>query len=110
MQLLAGAACRWRRGGRGAEHAALHDAALRALRERSRARGAAGLMPLASNVIEELRRVVGRDHVIAGVDELRIFERDASIVAAVPDAVVLHASTQQLSDVMKVAARHSIHV
>src|SRR5207249_230858 len=110
MQPLAGAPRHWRRGGRGAEHAWLDDASLRALRERSRARGAAGLMPLAPHIIEELRRVVGRDHVIAGADDLRIFERDASIEGAVPDAVVLPASTQQVSDVMKVAARHRIPV
>ncbi len=67
-------------------------------------------MPLAPQVIEELRRVVGRDHVIAGADDLRIFERDASIEGAVPDAVVLPANTQQVSDVMKIAARHRIPV
>ncbi len=67
-------------------------------------------MPLAPQVIEELRRVVGRDHVVDSPDDLRIFERDASIEGAVPDAVVLPANTQQVSDVMKVAARHRIPV
>src|SRR6266567_1115319 len=110
MQSLAGAPRHRRRGGRSAEHAWLHDASFRALRARSPARGAAGLMPLAPQVIEELRRVVGRDHVIAGADDLRIFERDASIEGAVPDAVVLPANTQQVSDVMKIAARRRIPV
>src|SRR5207247_8593118 len=110
MQSLAGAPRHGRRGGRGAEHAWLHDASFRALRARSRARGAAGLMPLTPQVIEELRRIVGRDHVIDGADDLRIFERDASIEGAVPDAVVLPANTKQGSDVMKVAARHRIPV
>ena len=67
-------------------------------------------MPLPSHVIEELRRVVGKDHVIAGAGDLRIFERDASIEGAVPDAVVLPANTQQVSDVVKIAARHRIPV
>jgi glycolate oxidase len=67
-------------------------------------------MPLAPQVIEELRRIVGRDHVVDSADDLRIFERDASIEGAVPDAVVLPASTQQVSEVMKVAARHRIPV
>ena len=67
-------------------------------------------MPLAPQATDELRRVVGRDHVIVGADDLRIFERDASIEGAVPDAVVLPASTQQVSEVMKVAARHGIPV
>src|SRR5438067_4221542 len=110
MQPLAGAPRHWRRGGRGAQHAWLDDASLRALRTRARTRGAAGLMPLASQVIEELRRVVGKDHVIAGAGDLRIFERDASIEGAVPDAVVLPANTQQVSDVVKIAARHRIPV
>ncbi len=67
-------------------------------------------MPLAPQVIEELRRVVGKDHVVNSPDDLRIFERDASIEGAVPDAVVLPANTRQVSDVMKVAARHRIPV
>src|SRR5258706_11291122 len=110
MQSPAGAPRHGRRCGRGAEHAWLHDTSLRSLRARSRARGAARLMPLAPQVIEELRRIVGRDQVVDSADDLRIFERDASIEGAVPDAVVLPANTQQVSDVMKVAARHRIPV
>src|SRR6266481_626712 len=67
-------------------------------------------MPLAPQVIDELRRVVGKDHVVDSADDLRIFERDASIEGAMPDAVVLPARTQEVSDVMKVAARHRIPV
>jgi len=67
-------------------------------------------MPLAREVVEELRRIVGKDQVVDGLDDLRIFERDASIEGAAPDAVVLPASTQQVSDVMKAAARHRIPV
>jgi len=36
-------------------------------------------MPLQKAVLEELRRVVGREHVIDSSNDLRIFERDASI-------------------------------
>ena len=67
-------------------------------------------MPIEQGVLEELRRVVGRENVIAGADDLRIFERDASIEGAAPDAVVLPATTQQVSEVMKVAAREQIPV
>ena len=67
-------------------------------------------MALGSQVLAELRRVVGDDHVIAGADDLRIFERDASIEGAVPDAVVLPANTQQVSDVIKIAARNRVPV
>jgi glycolate oxidase len=67
-------------------------------------------MPLAAQVLDQLRRIVGRDHVIAGADDLRIFERDASIEGAAPDAVVLPASTQQVSEVIKVAQRHRVPI
>jgi glycolate oxidase len=67
-------------------------------------------MPLEKAVIEELRRVVGREHVIDSSNDLRIFERDASIEGAVPDAVVLPANTAEVSSVIRVAAKHRIPV
>src|SRR5258706_12051641 len=65
-------------------------------------------MPVPSQVARELRRVVGRDSVIDSPNDLRIFERDGSIEGAMPDAVVLASNTQQVADVIKVAARHRI--
>src|ERR1700757_2096394 len=65
-------------------------------------------MPLSKPVVEELRRVVGRDAVIDSANDLRIFERDGSIEGAMPDAVVLASNTQQVADVIKIAARHRI--
>jgi glycolate oxidase len=67
-------------------------------------------MPLSPPVLEELRRAVGRDQVISGANDLRMFERDASIEGAMPDAVVLPATTDQVAAVIKVAARHRIPV
>src|SRR5437879_1833772 len=67
-------------------------------------------MPLPKSVVEELRRVVGRESVIDAPNDLRIFERDGSIEGAMPDAVVLASSTEQVSGVIKVAARHHIPV
>lgn len=67
-------------------------------------------MPLASLVVEELRRIVGRDSVIDSPNDLRIFERDASIEGALPDAIVLATTTQQVADVVKVAARNRVPV
>jgi glycolate oxidase len=67
-------------------------------------------MPLPPPVLEELRRAVGRDQVISGANDLRMFERDASIEGAMPDAVVLPATTDQVAAVIKVAARHRIPV
>jgi glycolate dehydrogenase FAD-linked subunit len=67
-------------------------------------------MPLPAPLLEGLRRAVGREHVIAGATDLRIFERDASIEGAVPDAVVLPATTEQVAAVIKLAARHHVPV
>ncbi len=67
-------------------------------------------MALAKSVVEELRRIVGRDSVIDAANDLRIFERDASIEGALPDGVVLAATTEQVAAVIKVAARHHIPV
>jgi len=67
-------------------------------------------MPLHSSVVEELRRIVGRESVIDSPNDLRIFERDASIEGALPDAVVLPSTTEQVAAVIKVAAKHKIPV
>jgi len=67
-------------------------------------------MPLPESVADELRRVAGRDAVIDSRNDLRIFERDGSIEGATPDAVVLASNTQQVADVMKVAAKHGVPV
>src|SRR5438270_5868071 len=67
-------------------------------------------MPLPESVAEELRRAVGREAVIASHNDLRIFERDGSIEGAMPDAVVLASTTQQVSDVIKIAGKHRIPV
>ena len=67
-------------------------------------------MPLATSVLEELRRAVGREHVINSTNDLRIFERDASIEGAMPDAVVLPATNGQVAAVVKVAARYRVPV
>jgi len=67
-------------------------------------------MALAASVVEELRRIVGRESVIDSANDLRIFERDASIEGAIPDAVVLASTTEEVAGVIKVAARHHIPV
>src|ERR1700681_2522509 len=67
-------------------------------------------MALATSVLDELRRIVGRESVIDSTNDLRIFERDASIEGALPDAVVLASTTEQVAAVIKVAARHRIPV
>ncbi|OLC27139.1 MAG: FAD-binding oxidoreductase [Actinobacteria bacterium 13_1_20CM_2_65_11] len=67
-------------------------------------------MALEHAVLEDLRRVVGREHVIEASNDLRIFERDASIEGAAPDAVVLPATTAEVSAVIKIASKNRIPV
>ena len=67
-------------------------------------------MPVSRQVVEELRRAVGRDAVIDSANDLRIFERDGSIEGARPDAVVLPAGATEVAAAMKVAARHGIPI
>src|SRR5438132_13610140 len=67
-------------------------------------------MTLPTSVLEELRRAVGGERVINSTNDLRNFERDASIEGAMPDAVVLPATTSEVSAVIKVAAKNRIPV
>jgi len=62
------------------------------------------------SVRAELRGIVGREAVIDAPNDLRIFERDGSIEGAIPDAVVLASSTEQVAGVIRVAARNRIPV
>ena len=64
-------------------------------------------MPLTASVIDELKKVAGRDSVITAPNDLRIFERDGSIEGAVPDAIVLPSNTEQVAAVIKIAERHN---
>src|SRR5712691_1245254 len=110
MQSLARASDRRGRRNRSPWDARLDDQALRGVRTQPRARGTARLMGLEPDVLNELRRAVGREHVIVSANDLRIFERDASIEGAAPDAVVLPANTAEVSAVIKIAAKHRIPV
>ena len=56
------------------------------------------------------QRIVGREHVIDNVNDLRIFERDASIEGAAPDAVILPGTNAEVAAVIKVAAQHRVPV
>ena len=67
-------------------------------------------MALSRPVIRELRDTVGRDHVVTQANDLLIFERDASIEGALPDAIVLPAGAEQVAQIIDIAARNRIPV
>src|SRR5438105_6649438 len=110
MQTMARPPHRRRRSQRGAWLSRRDDAPLRGVRAKPGAGGSHRLMALSASVIQELRRVVGRDSVTDSANDLRIFERDASIEGAIPDAIVLASSTEQVAGVIRIAARHHIPV
>ncbi|HEX6487902.1 MAG TPA: FAD-linked oxidase C-terminal domain-containing protein [Candidatus Dormibacteraeota bacterium] len=67
-------------------------------------------MGLPTAVLGELAREVGARHVIHDPLDLRIWERDAAITAALPDAVVLPATTDEVAAVVRIAGRHGVPV
>ena len=67
-------------------------------------------MALPRGVLPELQRIVGQRHVVHDRHDLKIFERDGSIAGALPDAVVLPATRDEVVAVVRLAARHGIPV
>jgi glycolate oxidase len=67
-------------------------------------------MAASQALIRDLERIVGRDHVISGRDDLVIFERDGSVTGALPDVVVLPATTEEVAAVVKAGAHHGVPV
>jgi glycolate oxidase len=67
-------------------------------------------MALHPSALRDLQAIVGRDSVVHQRHDLVIFERDANIEGALPDAVVFASSTADVAAVMKVAAQHGLPV
>ena len=62
-------------------------------------------------VIDELRRIVGDEHVLTTDGDVEPFARDATpLFRARPDAVVLPSDTAQVSAVLTLATRYGIPV
>ena len=60
--------------------------------------------------IRELQAIVGRQFVLHAPEDLLVYEYDATIERGLPDAVVLPATTEQVSQVVQVARRHDLPV
>lgn len=57
-------------------------------------------------LLEELVTVVGEDYVLSTDVDLLVYEYDGSVDKALPSAVVLPHSTEQVSEIIKIARRH----
>ena len=62
------------------------------------------------NILDALKEIVGAEAVLHDPEDLLVFEYDASIDRAIPQAVVLPANTEQVSKVVKLANAHGVPV
>ena len=63
-----------------------------------------------SDLIDDLKTAVGDAYVVHEPDDLIVYEYDGSVDRALPAAVVLPVSTEDVSNVVKVARRHNIPI
>jgi len=61
-------------------------------------------------VKDELRAIVGEERVLYNREDLLLYSYDAFMVQGQPEAVLLPASTEEVSRIMKVASREKIPV
>ena len=60
--------------------------------------------------LEQLRDIVGRENLFSHPEDLLVYEYDASVDRAMPEAVVLPSSTEQVSRVLALAYRDGVPV
>ncbi len=65
-------------------------------------------MSIPVSVLHALHDVVGSPNVINDPAMLTVWERDGSLARGIPDAVVFPASTEEVSAVVRIAARHRV--
>ncbi len=66
---------------------------------------------LSPQVFDALRKIVGRDNVVAGEDELVVYECDAyTLEKHPPGVVVLPSSTEEVVAVVKLCAKHKLPI
>lgn len=59
-------------------------------------------------IIDELTQIVGPENIMYRPDELLVYEYDASFGTHPPDVVVLPATTEEISRIARLAARHQL--
>ena len=69
--------------------------------------GSTGASP---ELVRDLERVVGARHVLHTPEDLLVYEYDASIARALPDAVAFPGSADEVADVVRVARRHGVPI
>ena len=65
--------------------------------------------PLSPVVLDELRAIVGREHVLSGEAELTVYECDAyTLEKNLPHVVVLPRTTDEVAAIIKLCVRHDL--
>ena len=67
-------------------------------------------MPVERSIVRELQRIVGKRWVLYRPEELIVYEYDGTIERALPEAVVLPGSAEEVAAVVRVARRHGVPV
>jgi len=65
---------------------------------------------LRESVAQELRHIVGERNYLDSREDLLSYSYDSSVEEAVPEAVLLPSTTEQISEIMKTACREAIPV
>lgn len=63
-----------------------------------------------AEVVRELGNLLGERYVLHTPYDLMLYEYDASIDRSTPDIVVLPATTEEVAEIVKIAARHDVPV
>lgn len=67
-------------------------------------------MPVSAKTLDELRRIVGKDDVLTSREALLCYSYDATCLRALPEAVVVVSSTEEVARVLALAHRERIPV
>ena len=67
-------------------------------------------MDMDQAVIDELRKIVGKDNVIDEKVDCICYSRDMSVHQGVPDVIVLASNTEQIQQIMRLANRNNVPV
>ena len=63
-----------------------------------------------AEAVGELEKILGREHVLASGDELRLYEYDGSVEVGRPDCVVFPGDKREVVEIGRWADRHGIPV
>ena len=63
-----------------------------------------------SGVVSKLKKIVGRNAVLDSPEDLMLYEYDGSLARGVPNYVVFPETTEQVSEIVKLAAREGLAI